>query len=747
MRIFLLVSIFYAINVFSQTVLDWNTNNIGVSTFTPNNSSGASVTISGTGFNALQGASPRYNTGYSGLPNWSMNGLGLGADFVNTSSSIIVDITFSAPPCGDLTFNVHDLDGSTSGNIFEDKIIIDTWDQNNTAIPINSTNFIFGTSSFCGGALYYGGNNLLNTQIGRCQNGAYNANSYGSVGSAVQVTLKSPTTKIKRVRITYTSAKGASPDVNAYFTGTNPTYENIVIGNISLIPAAIMAPSVSGSSPICAGSNSTLNASGSFTSYNWSTGQSGASLSVSPIASTTYTVTGTNSSGCTASNTLTVNTKPLPVASASVDDAIICNNQQISLSSGPNPNSTTSTYNFEGSNPFTFVNDGGTISWRYGTFTKCSGSNAIYIGTATTNNNYATFQASVDFAYIDIPITECNATLSFNWKCAGKSTDNLSVWVVPVSTTLVGGTQLVNGGNIIKLGGDYWNAGSSCNTVTSLNLIQGWVTKGQTVRLVFQAKNASAVSVTNTAPMIDDVAVVQSSSYNYSWTSSATSFSSILQNPTNTPALSTTYSVTVTDCGGCSKTANVAVSIDPCPLPVELVSFEGKCTENKQALSWQTASEHNNDYFTLEQSENGVDFYHLEKVVAAGNSSSIITYEYEIDNSRGGDYFRLSQTDMDGHIEVFNTVYLVCEKQSNELSIFPNPGNELIEIRTPLIQNEEVSLVFTALDGRVIYNLSIAKNVDARTIDVSAFEAGVYNVCLVDVNGNLYGERKRFVKL
>jgi hypothetical protein len=102
---------------------------------------------------------------------------------------------------------------------------------------------------------------------------------------------------------------------------------------------------------------------------------------------------------------------------------------------------------------------------------------------------------------------------------------------------------------------------------------------------------------------------------------------------------------------------------------------------------------------------------------------------------------------MDGHIEVFNTVYLACEKQINKLSIFPNPGNELIEIRTLLIQNEEVNLVFTALDGRVIYNFSIAKNVDARTIDVSAFEAGLYNVCLVDVNGNLNGERKRFVKL
>jgi hypothetical protein len=741
MRVFLFILCYCALPVFSQTVLDWNTNNIGVSTFVPNNSSGASVTISGTGFNALQGASPRYNTGYLGYANWSMNGLGLGADFANTSSSIIVDINFTSPPCGDLTFNVHDLDGSTSGNIFEDKIIIDTWDQNNSPIAINASNFIFGASGFCGGALYYGGNNALNTQIGRCQNGAYNANSYGSVGSAVQVTLKSPTTKIKRIRITYTSAKGASPDVNAYFTGTNPSYENIVIGNISLIPASITPPSVSGPGPICAGTSSTLSASGSFSTYTWNTGQTGASLSVSPNASTIYSVTGTNSSGCTSSSSITVNTRALPDATASVDDAIICRNQQITLSSGPNTNTSTLSYDFESSNPFTFVNDGGTIAWRYGTFAKCNGTRGIYVGTATTNNNYATFQTSVDFAYIDVPITECNATLSFNWKCAGKLTDNLSVWIVPVTTTLVGGTQLVNGGNIIKLSGDYWNGAVSCNAVNSLNLIQGWVTKGQTIRLVFQAKNASALSMTNTAPMIDDVVIVQSSSYNYAWTSSVTSFTSLLQNPTNTPLSSTTFSVTVTDCSGCVKTANVPVSIDPCPLPVELVSFDGACKELERTLSWETASEHNNDYFSIEQSENGVDFSLLEKIVAVGNSTMFTNYKYEITNTRGGDYFRLSQTDLDGQVEVFNTVYLACDTYTNTFSISPNPAKEILEIRASTTTDEAVGLVFTALDGRVIYKLPIAKNVD-----VSTFETGVYNVYLVDVNGNLYSEPKRFVK-
>lgn len=75
--------------------------------------------------------------------------------------------------------------------------------------------------------------------------------------------------------------------------------------------------SVSGTSPICLGASSTMTASGAST-YLWSPGNlTGSSQSLSPTATTTYVVTGTDANGCTDTAQLLVVVNPLPVVSVS----------------------------------------------------------------------------------------------------------------------------------------------------------------------------------------------------------------------------------------------------------------------------------------------------------------------------------------------------------------------------------------------------------------------------------------------
>lgn len=57
---------------------------------------------------------------------------------------------------------------------------------------------------------------------------------------------------------------------------------------------------------ICAGNNATLVATGSNGTYNWSTSQTGVTISVSPNTNTIYKVTVTNSNGCAATDSVTV---------------------------------------------------------------------------------------------------------------------------------------------------------------------------------------------------------------------------------------------------------------------------------------------------------------------------------------------------------------------------------------------------------------------------------------------------------
>lgn len=105
----------------------------------------------------------------------------------------------------------------------------------------------------------------------------------------------------------------------------NGSLDDIGIWNRALTPCEIQALYNSGvggttvassASYICEGSSVSLTASGPAT-YSWMPGNlTGDSLSVTPVVTTTYTVTGTDSAGCTSIDSVTVTVNPLPQVSA-----------------------------------------------------------------------------------------------------------------------------------------------------------------------------------------------------------------------------------------------------------------------------------------------------------------------------------------------------------------------------------------------------------------------------------------------
>ena len=84
-------------------------------------------------------------------------------------------------------------------------------------------------------------------------------------------------------------------------------------------------------------------------------------------------------------------------------------------------------------------------------------------------------------------------------------------------------------------------------------------------------------------------------------------------------------------------------------LPISLIQFDGKNESQSNLLTWVTLTESNNDYFTLERSEDGVDFKTITQMDGAGNSDVINYYQFEDQNFRPEiNYYRLKQTDYNG---------------------------------------------------------------------------------------------------
>ena len=136
---------------------------------------------------------------------------------------------------------------------------------------------------------------------------------------------------------------------------------------------------------------------------------------------------------------------------------------------------------------------------------------------------------------------------------------------------------------------------------------------------------------------------------------------------------------------GAASTYQVTASA-PCmltSLPIQLLSFTGNCHEQDVVLKWNTASESNNDYFTIERSINGINWQVAGTVTGAGNSSSQSLYMFtdKQPNKEGGLY-RLKQTDFDKNYKYGKVIGLKkCVNDAiNSLTIYPNPGNGKFEL-------------------------------------------------------------------
>ncbi|MDY0082961.1 MAG: T9SS type A sorting domain-containing protein, partial [Ignavibacteriaceae bacterium] len=113
-------------------------------------------------------------------------------------------------------------------------------------------------------------------------------------------------------------------------------------------------------------------------------------------------------------------------------------------------------------------------------------------------------------------------------------------------------------------------------------------------------------------------------------------------------------------------------------LPIELIYFKGQSTQQGVILTWKTATEINNDFFTIERSGDAVNFTEIAQIEGAGNSLFDLTYS-SIDKyaDKGYQYYRLSQTDYDGTTEYFQIISvlndLIVNNTNKSIEVYPNP--------------------------------------------------------------------------
>lgn len=165
------------------------------------------------------------------------------------------------------------------------------------------------------------------------------------------------------------------------------------------------------------------------------------------------------------------------------------------------------------------------------------------------------------------------------------------------------------------------------------------------------------------------------------------------------------------------------ITIPTSTLPIELIGFEGKRNQNSVNLSWTTATETNNDYFTLERSKNGVDYEFVAKVQGAGNSNQKLNYSFEDQYvSNEVKYYRLKQTDFDGTTVTFKPISIdPIVVNDARIEVYPNPNSSSV-ISFTAASPELYELTVISTSGLQLFSQTIANS----TISLPDLTAGLY---------------------
>jgi gliding motility-associated-like protein len=386
-----------------------------------------------------------------------------------------------------------------------------------------------------------------------------------------------------------------SPTVTTNYTVSGTDANNCTNSNTTTITVNPL-PAISINSPtICAGTTTTLTASGANT-YTWNTGALVSSITSSPTITTSYTVSGTDGNNCTNSDTTTITVSTLPTIT--INSPTICIGATTTLTANgantytwnpttglsgstgtsvsANPTVTT-TYSITGSNgcinsttATVTVNSLPTITIN--TTTVCAGSIATL--TASGAITYTWNTGSVGAIINPTPTVTTNYTVSGT---DGNNCINSGVTSVAVNSlpTITVNTVTVCAGNIATLTASgantyTWNTGvtgitiSPSPTVTTNYTVVGTDgnnctnigTSTVTVNpLPTISANTAIICAGNTATLTANGANT------YTWNTGTTGASI-----TPSPTITTNYTVSGTDANNCTGIGTSTVTVNTLPI-------------------------------------------------------------------------------------------------------------------------------------------------------------------------------------
>lgn len=160
------------------------------------------------------------------------------------------------------------------------------------------------------------------------------------------------------------------------------------------------------------------------------------------------------------------------------------------------------------------------------------------------------------------------------------------------------------------------------------------------------------------------------------------------------------------------------------PLPIQLISFEAIAQQSEVKLKWSTASELNNDFFTVQRSQDGEAWKDVTIVKGAGTRNFRTDYETTDGLPYSGvSYYRLKQTDFDEQFS-YSPVRRVELSTEFQLKVYPNPSSGTFTVSTGFeITLDNIRLINSV--GQTI-PIQLQSDQSSTTLTSQSIAPGIY---------------------
>jgi hypothetical protein len=179
------------------------------------------------------------------------------------------------------------------------------------------------------------------------------------------------------------------------------------------------------------------------------------------------------------------------------------------------------------------------------------------------------------------------------------------------------------------------------------------------------------------------------------------------------------------------------------PLPIVLTYWDVEIIGESASLIWTVESQVNNDFYTIHRSLDCENWEEVARIPGDGTNNQTMRYQiFDEAPYVGQSYYRLMQTDYDGHNEKFNIIGVFWDKPII-LSINPNPVEEVLTLYLSETLRGVTHVTIFNTRGQQLYTKGFIGNWKVIELNVNDYKKGYY---LLDVDHNHRKGTLKFIK-